>query len=170
MYLSTYGILFFGTPHNGTRKANLASVFQHMIKVAAPSKVLSTDGGLLDALQENSEILQNINDMFVPLMGDFHIHFFWEQEKTDLGVAKGYVVNDQSAAPIQADTVRSGLPYNHVEMVKFESPSAPGYTNVVATLMRYSEHASDTIARRWVLSRILLKSKRENEIAELLHG
>ena len=170
LYVSTYGLLFLGTPHNGTRKANLASAFQHMIKAAAPSKLISTEGGLLDALQENSEILQNINDMFAPLMRDFHIHFFWEEEKTDLGFAKDYVVSDISAAPILDDTGRAGLPYNHVDMVKFEGRDAPGYTLVVATLMRYSEQAQTTIVRRWALSQEVLRSKRENEVAELLRG
>ena len=141
-----------------------------MIKVAAPSKLISTEGGLLDALQENSEILQNINDMFAPLMRDFHIHFFWEEEKTELGFAKDYVVSNTSAAPILDDTGRAGLPYNHVDMVKFEGQNAPGYTLVVATLMRYSEQAQSTIARRWVVSRNMLKSKWENEVAEHLHG
>jgi protein SERAC1 len=56
-----------------------------MIGALVLSKVVDTEGQLLDALQEGSEVLQNITDMFVPLMKDFHI-FFWEQEKTNMGV------------------------------------------------------------------------------------
>ena len=62
-----------------------------MIDALVPSKVCDTDGQLLDALKEGSEVLQNITDMFVPLMKNFRIYFFWEQEKTDLGYARDYV-------------------------------------------------------------------------------
>lgn len=50
-----------------------------------------TEGQLLNAMQEGSEVLQNITDMFVPLMKDFHIYFFREQEKTYIGVTQDYV-------------------------------------------------------------------------------
>lgn len=56
-----------------------------------PSKVFDTDGKLLEALKEGSEILQNVTDMFAPLMKNFRIYFFWEQEKTDFGPTFKYV-------------------------------------------------------------------------------
>ena len=64
-----------------------------MIDALVPSKIWDTDGQLLDALQEGSEVLQNITDMFVPLMKNFRIYFFWEQEKTDFGTSRDYVCN-----------------------------------------------------------------------------
>jgi hypothetical protein len=94
--VSTYGILFLGTPHNGSSKAGLASVSSRMINALAPSKVVDTDSQLADALHEGSEVLQNITDMFVPLMKNFRIYFFWEQEKTDLGTTLSYVRNIHS--------------------------------------------------------------------------
>ena len=90
VFTSTYAILFLGTPHNGSSKARLASVGRRMIGALAPSKVLDTDGQLVDALKEGSETLQNITDMFVPLMKYFRIYFFWEQEKTDFGTTQDY--------------------------------------------------------------------------------
>lgn len=62
-----------------------------MIGALIPSKVMDTEGQLLDALQEGSEVLQNITDVFAPLMKDFHIFFFWEQEKTNMGLTQDYV-------------------------------------------------------------------------------
>ena len=91
IYVSTFGILFLGTPHDGGNKAKLASTSRRMIGALVPSKILDTEGQLLDAVQEGSEVLQNITDMFVPLMKDFHIFLFWEQEKTDMGVTQDYV-------------------------------------------------------------------------------
>lgn len=91
IFVSTYAVLFLGTPHNGSSKANLASIGRRMIDALVPSKVWDTEGQLLDALREGSETLQNITDMFAPLMKNFRIYFFWEQEKTDFGVTKDYV-------------------------------------------------------------------------------
>lgn len=91
IFVSTYAILFLGTPHNGSSKATLASVGRRMISAFIPSKVLDTDGQLLDALVEGSEVLQDVTDMFVPLMKNFRIYFFWEQEKTDFGATWAYV-------------------------------------------------------------------------------
>lgn len=62
-----------------------------MIKTLAPRKLVDTDSQLLAALEKGSETLQNITDQFAPLMKKFHIFFFWEQHKTDLGYTKDYV-------------------------------------------------------------------------------
>ena len=53
-------------------------------------------------------------------------------------------------------------------MVKFESRSSPGYRLVVAALLRYSREAPDTVATRWIQAKEMLKSKRQNEAAELV--
>ena len=62
-----------------------------LLDTVVPSKLWDTDGQLVDALKEGSETLQNITDQFAPLMKRFHIYFFWEQEKTNLGTSWGYV-------------------------------------------------------------------------------
>ena len=62
-----------------------------MIGALVPSKIVDTEGQLIDALQEGPEVLQNITDMLTPLMKNFRISFFWEQKKTDMGVIQDYV-------------------------------------------------------------------------------
>ena len=62
-----------------------------MISAFAPSKVVDSESQLADALHEGSEVLQNITDMFAPLMKNFRVYFFWEQEKTNLGSTLAYV-------------------------------------------------------------------------------
>ena len=92
IYVSTFAILFLGTPHDGgTNKVKLASATRRMIGAVVSSKIVDTDGQLLDALGRGSEALQNITDLFVPLMKHFRVFFFWEQEKTDLGFTMDYV-------------------------------------------------------------------------------
>ncbi|CAF9907769.1 MAG: hypothetical protein ALECFALPRED_003875 [Alectoria fallacina] len=91
IYVSTFGILFLGTTHDGGNKAKLAPTSRCMIGALVPSKIVDTERQLLNAMQEGSDVLQNITDMFVPLMKDFHIFFFWEQEQTSMGVTQDYV-------------------------------------------------------------------------------
>ena len=185
IYVSTFGILFLGTPHGGGNKAKLASTSRRMIGALVPSKIVDTEGQLLDSLQEGSEVLQNITDMFVPLMKVFRIYFFWEQEKTNMGVALDYVgqsffeerdkvaevlqiVEEHSAAPILDNTERAGLPADHRNMCKFESRNSPGYRLVVAALMRYSKEAPVVVSRRWKHAADMLASKCSQEAEELL--
>ncbi|KAK8135862.1 hypothetical protein PG984_003802 [Apiospora sp. TS-2023a] len=91
LYVSTHAMLFFGTPHNGSRRANLASYAQRMVSSLLPSKIVDTDSRLINALKDGSEILQEITDNFQPKMKRFNIFFFWEQVKTDLGAKYDYV-------------------------------------------------------------------------------
>jgi len=169
IYVSTYSILFLGTPHNGSSKAQLASIGRRLLDTVAPSRVWDTDGQLVDALKEGSETLQNITDQFAPLMKRFHVYFFWEQEKTNLGTSWGYVVDEHSAAPILDDTERSGIAASHTEMCKFESTSASGYITVVSAVMRYAREAPAVIETRWKRSDEMLSTQRSNEASELVN-
>ncbi|OAG37168.1 hypothetical protein AYO21_08586 [Fonsecaea monophora] len=168
IYVSTFGLLFLGTPHEGSDKAVLASYIRVLLDKLAPSKLCDTDGQLLNALKPDSETLRNITDMFVPIMKRFHIYFFWEQEKTNLGGRYDYIVRESSAAPFLDGTVRCGLPCDHRNMCRFAGRDSPGYKVIVATLVRYYEEAETIIARRWDEADIKLRTMRANEAAELL--
>ncbi|KAF2113016.1 hypothetical protein BDV96DRAFT_648637 [Lophiotrema nucula] len=65
IYTSTFAVLFFGTPHHGSSKASL-SYLQTVTSLTVPSKLLKSKSSLVNALKEESEILQNINDQFAP--------------------------------------------------------------------------------------------------------
>ncbi|KAI8950493.1 ribonuclease-like protein p/mrp subunit [Xylaria longipes] len=164
IYISTYGILFFGTPHQGSGTANLATFAQRIVDVLLPSKLVDTQAQLLDALREGSEVLQEITDNFAPLMKDLRIYFFWEQEKTDLGYKLDYVVTESSAAPILDNTDRAGLRADHRGMCRFASRNAPGYKLVASSLLRYSRDAPQAISRKWRIEKEMLRSLRQQEI------
>ncbi|KAL9013887.1 MAG: hypothetical protein Q9173_001434 [Seirophora scorigena] len=148
--------------------AKLASTSRKIVDVMVPSKAFDTDGQLLEALQEGFEILQNVTDMFAPPMKNYRIYFFREQQKTDFGTTHKYVVKEHSAAPILDGTERTGLPYGHRGICRFESRTAPGYRLVIAALMTYTLNAPSTIPQRWVSATEMLKAKQATEAAELM--
>lgn len=55
------------------------------------SEVSGTKRQSLDVQRVDLEALWDINDSFEPIMGNFSILFFWEQEKTKIGSAEDYV-------------------------------------------------------------------------------
>ncbi|KAI1306666.1 ribonuclease-like protein p/mrp subunit [Xylaria venustula] len=167
IYLSTYGILFFGTPHQGSSTANLATFAQRIMDAIVPSKLVDTQAQLLEALKEDSEVLQEITDNFTPLMRDLRIYFFWEQEKTDLGYKLDYIVSESSAAPILDNTDRAGLRADHRSMCRFTSRNAPGYRLVASSLLRYSRDAPQAVSRKWRIEKEMLRSLRQQELKNL---
>lgn len=86
---STSGILFFGTPHNGCNKTNLAVFLKQ--EAEAHGLVADTDSWLLSSLETGSEFLLNITDMFEPMSKNFSVFCFREISPSDLGGRSGYV-------------------------------------------------------------------------------
>ena len=141
-----------------------------MTSLAVPKKALETNPSLVRALEQDSEVLQNITDHFTPLMSQFHIFFFWEQERTDLKYTKDYIVDETSAAPLLDDTERSSIAANHRNMCKFESKSSPGFTVVVEALRRYGRDAPRVIEGRVKRAREMLRDQDWHRATELVHG
>lgn len=125
---------------------------------------------LVRALEKDSEILQNIADQFVPLMANFRILFLWEQEKMDLIYTKELIVEETSAAPIIANTERSGVPADHVGMCKFRDSTSAGFRTVISALLRYCKDAPSVIYDRRLRTGKKLEEMRQDEARELLRG
>lgn len=169
IYACTYGIIFFGTPHTGSRKAHLFASLEKLVATTIPKKALETDKALLRALEQDSEVLQEITDNFAPLMRRFHMYFFWEQERTDLKYTRDYIVEETSAAPILDNTERSGIAAGHREMCKFGTKDAAGFRTVVAALKRYESEAPTVIEARVVKTRDALRAGSRDEASELIN-
>ena len=162
IFISTYGILFMGTPHNGVEPAACQFLGEgSRFKIGIPNQKTSV-------LSRNSETLQNITDQFSPLMKQFHIHFFWEGDQTNLGSTSGYIVKEDSAAPILANTERSRIHATHAQMCVFADNRSTDFLVVLAALRRYARHAHGTIRSRWVNARTFLSTQRSIEASELI--
>lgn len=162
IFISSYGILFLGTPHNGIENMSW------QLMVHATSGAANAPTELQTAMTKNSETLQNITDQFAPLAKRFHIYFFWEGLQTRVGSSTGFVVSEDSAAPIWDNTERSGIHAAYSQMCKFENTESPGYKIVLSAMQRYAREAPNIIEKRWDEARKFLAKQRSDEAAELL--
>lgn len=124
---------------------------------------------LVSALENESETLQNITDYFVPIMRNFNIFFFWEQEPTSLGrLGRTYVVSHESAAPTYDETERAAIAADHRGMVRFDNPQSQGFRMVADALLRYCDEAPNVIRQRCRDAAKSLGLARSREAAETL--
>lgn len=88
--VSTYGIIFMGTPHQGGNGVQLGRL---LVNVA--SLFVATDDRLLKHLERDSEWLQQQLGQYGPISGDFLTKFAYEQYKTPTAFGKSIMVCDQ---------------------------------------------------------------------------
>ncbi|EER37160.1 LipA and NB-ARC domain-containing protein [Histoplasma capsulatum H143] len=147
-YVSTYAILFMGTPHNGSDLANLGTAIQTIFSLV-PRKLFDTTPTLLKTLRPDNEILQNVNRQFAEIMGRYRIYFFHESKPMDLKGTRKFIVEESSAAPVIEGVERMGIEADHTSMCRFESEKSPGYEAVAEAILRYTREAPGEIANRW---------------------
>lgn len=89
IFVSTYGIIFLGTPHTGSDMATWGRVLQQMSDAVIPRAFFHTESVLLKTLKKDNETLQSINSHFLDIYQRFRIHMVHENHMTDLkGVGK----------------------------------------------------------------------------------
>ncbi|KAI9369350.1 hypothetical protein BJX61DRAFT_536483 [Aspergillus egyptiacus] len=167
IYVSTYGILFLGTPHNGSEVAKWGLLLQNICAAVLPKKFMDSSPELIKALRTNNETLQNINSLFTDILPRFHIYFFHETLSTDVKGTRELIVDESSAAPYAEGVERMGIEATHSQMCKFEDENAPGYEAVAEALLRYSRDAPATIQQRWAEegeTRMIIKTTKAKEI------
>ena len=162
IYISTYAIVFFATPHFGFTPTVWQSISQ---ETSSPSKQHS-DLPLM--ISRFDETLQTVADEFSPLVKQFNIYFFWESKRSQLGDVTDYVVSQESAAPTWDRTERCGIQATHSLMCKFDNELSPGYTTVKAALKRYGSDCHSVIRLRWNIARRFLETQRSIEATELV--
>ncbi|KAL5356142.1 hypothetical protein BJX96DRAFT_171331 [Aspergillus floccosus] len=96
-WISTYGILFLGTPYLASDGAKWGVLLQIICSAGVPKKVM--DSSSLFSALTNNETLQNINSLFAEDMGRYHMYFFYETLETDVRGTLEPIVDESSAAP-----------------------------------------------------------------------
>ena len=168
IFVSTYGIIFLGTPHNGADPAKWGAILQGLADAILPKKLLDTEPHLVKTLKSNNEVLQNINLHFLDVYQRFQIDMVHEAVKTDLKGGRAFIVDQASAGPLLPSVRYYGIEASHSSMCKFESKSAPGYLNVSTTIKTWVAESPQIIQSRWVAERKARQQAIENEAKELL--
>ncbi|KAL8911915.1 MAG: hypothetical protein Q9171_002999 [Xanthocarpia ochracea] len=145
--ISTYGILFLGTPHFGMQVAKWNSWSED---ITCTTQSSGLQAPIFDALKPNSEILQNIDRQFSELAREFHIFYFHEMKPTKLANGWRYIVDEVSAAPVTQDVERAGIQQDHIHMCTFEDDGTPGFVLVTEAIQRYATDSMESVQQRWV--------------------
>jgi len=168
IYVSTYGIIFLGTPHTGADPAKWGLILQGMVDALMPKKFMDTESHLVKTLKSNNETLQNINLHFLDIYQRFKICMVHEAVKTDLKGTKAFIVDQASASPLLPDVQYFGIEASHSGICKFESKNSPGYLNVSTTIKSWVTECLPVIKARWEMERNTRTQAREAQAKELL--
>ena len=93
IFVSTYGIIFLGTPHTGADPAKWGILLERMVHTLVPRKVMSSEAQLVKTLQSNNETLQNINLHFLDILPKFRVCMAHEEMETDLKGTRAFIVD-----------------------------------------------------------------------------
>jgi hypothetical protein len=170
VYVSTFGILFLGTPHNGSDIAKWGLLLHNICAAVLPKKFMESSPQLVKALRTNNETLQHINSLFADILSRFHIYFFHETRSTDVRGTREIIVDEASAAPYIEGVERMGIEADHSHMCKFDDENAAGYEVVAEAILRYSRQAPALIGDRWVSERTTRAMEMKAKAREIYDG
>ncbi|KAK8050295.1 hypothetical protein PG994_012025 [Apiospora phragmitis] len=166
IFVSTFGIIFLGTPHVGSDMGSWAVMLQGMSDAVVPKAFWHSESVLLKTLKRDNETLQNINSHFLDIYQRFKILMAHENHKTDLKGTKMLVVDAQSASPQLPGVTYFAIEATHSGMCKFDSRNAPGYRTVAITIKEWAEEAPDVVATRWRVEDEEKFARAQHEITE----
>lgn len=165
-FVSTFAILFFGTPQTRVAKSNWLAL-DKLMGSGRQSKLLSLDRFPRSSDVDDNVAIQSISAEFAPIIKQFHTFFFWEELHTTFGDRSDYVV-DPSAAILELDnTEKAGIHATHIGMTKFATAKSASYRTVIEALSRYCHLAPRVISHRWSQAIPALNRLRAGEAYEL---
>lgn len=85
--MSTYGIMFIGTPHQGGNGVQFGKLLANVV-----SLFVAADDRLMKHLERDSEWLQQQLGQFGPISGDFVTKFAYEEYKTPTALGHSIMV------------------------------------------------------------------------------
>lgn len=165
-FVSTFAILFFGTPHGRSAAASWLALEQ-MSRPSRPGSKSLFHRRSGSAIGENFQLPQSVSNDFMPLVKQFHMFFLWEALQTPFRGRAEFVVDPESAVPKLDNTESAAIHATHSGMVKFGSASSSDYRTVTAAVLNYCEKAPEIIAHRWEQTESVLRQLRASEAWEL---
>jgi hypothetical protein len=93
--LSTYGVIFFGTPHAGANGAEFQAALTSIFRIFVPG-----NSNLLRTLSRDSDELRFLRELYLPISQDFKAVCFYEEYKTPLIGGMSMMVKFELYCPI----------------------------------------------------------------------
>ncbi|EFY86498.1 LipA and NB-ARC domain protein [Metarhizium acridum CQMa 102] len=166
IYVSTFGLIFLGTPHVGSDAATWGLMLQGMADAIMPRKFFESESVLLKTLKKDNETLANINNHFLDIYQRFRIHMVHENHKTDIKGTKITIVDANSASPQLPGVTYYGVEATHSQMCKFASKNAPGFRAVSTDIRQWVQDAPALINVRWEVEEQDKATRMRHEIHE----
>jgi hypothetical protein len=142
---AVYGILFLGTPHRGSKSASIGKMAFQITKAAARRP----NEKLLQALEKNSDTLDQINDHFLQTLEEHNhiaISSFREEKETRKFLFFSTIVVESDSARIGlAREELNSIPTNHRDMAKLSSLEDIGFKRVSAQIRRWIQSLPATV-------------------------
>ncbi|KAJ5362539.1 hypothetical protein N7541_003383 [Penicillium brevicompactum] len=139
---SLQGILFMGTPHQGSGIASLGAIGADMLKAA--SLGTSTNSTLVKELKENSKTLREISKDFTFAKAGVKIYSFVETEGMEN--YRGVIVTEHSARLNWPNERVYHLNGSHSTMCKFPNKHDEDYCTVLAVMKQLVDTSKDFIS------------------------
>ncbi|ENH64671.1 Protein SERAC1 [Fusarium oxysporum f. sp. cubense race 1] len=150
IFVSTFGLVFLGTPHVGSDAATWGLILQAMSDAVIPKRFFDSESVLLRTLKKDNETLANINSHFLDIYQRFEIHMVRENQKTDIKGHKIFIVDANSAGPQLPGVTYYGIEASHSNMCKFDGTSSPGFRNIAITIQQWIQRAPSATQERWL--------------------
>ncbi|KAI0165165.1 hypothetical protein GGR52DRAFT_575258 [Hypoxylon sp. FL1284] len=166
IYVSTYGLIFLGTPHTGSEIATWGTMLQAMSDAVIPRTFFQSESVLLRTLKRDNETLQNINSHFLDIYQRFKILMAHENHKTDMKGTRMLVVDSTSAGPQLPGVTYYAIEATHSTMCKYENRNSPGYRTVATAIRDWVTLAPEVIATRWRVEDDEKLARAKHEIEE----
>lgn len=136
IFVSTYGIVFLGTPHEGSGLAKYGEMIQNIAELTISKRFFESQPILLKTLRNDSETLDNINFEFVHIMQKFETCLVYEEATTKIGpITRRIIVDQKSAAPtFWANAQKFGIEANvsaavHPQLNALDASCSQQYSN-----------------------------------------
>ncbi|PVF91575.1 hypothetical protein CPB86DRAFT_878439 [Serendipita vermifera] len=144
--VSTYAVLFFGTPHSGANSVDLAQWMGKLLSV-----YMFTDDKILKDLDRDSTELQSIQTFYLGASERIKSIFFYEALPTSLVTGFAEVIVPRELAIIAGDRNAKvvELHGDHCEIVKYQERDDNDYRKVIGQLSSLVGEAPTEAAKNW---------------------
>ena len=167
IYVSTYGILFLGTPHQGFDIEKWISRRDRTRSSTSFPKHIDFRPQIIHSLGIKNETLENIDRQFIQLTNKFRIYFFYEGKPTDIHGKLCYVVDEESAALVIQDVEHTSIQQDHIHMCRFDDEHSPGFCVVTEAIQRYAAQAPEKILADWQSEKAEGQVRTDAQVREL---